>query len=122
MNRSEAVMVAHAFEETRHAAVPTPLPLYKLATSLLDAILALTWRLATPPVKIRARDSRNWAGPKEFVCPACGQLWSTPRSILQSFVFRCDCRNRMIVHPRRPSYVSTDGCHDYRSGTQHFDC
>jgi hypothetical protein len=94
-------MVAHALEETRHAAVPNPLPLYKLATFLLDAILALTWRFVRPPDKMCADDPPTGVVPDRFVCRACGQFWSIPGSTGQSFVFRCACGARMIVYLER---------------------
>jgi hypothetical protein len=74
-----------------------PLPL-ALAARLLDVILWLTWRFAERPHPANRLDGDYPTGSTLFHCPKCEQPWIAPPSLSRTFVFRCGCGERMIVH------------------------
>jgi hypothetical protein len=95
-------LFAAPLARTSPLAAPKMQPLFAIAILVLDGVLALTWSLMERPRKIRWNDAIAGVAPGGFQCVACGQVWSIPSRLRSTFVFRCECGERMIVHLRSP--------------------
>src|SRR5690348_11368465 len=71
-------------------------PLQALAFRLLDSILWVTWRMTERPQPVTGADRRRGGDLVRFHCQKCEQAWLVPASMTHTFVFRCDCGERMF--------------------------